>query len=349
MPRSLRAFSLRPLKGKRNPRLTRRRVVDAARVIFAILQSDGSLRAQRDAMAAARAEAGESAGKDAEVARRDVELARALFRARRFSWTEYVFYASVWCEGVHDGRHMDGVYAPVLAPLSRAIEVAEQAKPFDEAICASLNREYDRVIDEAFGDVCIELGAADIAELWRARRAEYDELRERGRRFVHHSDEYDRALRDLVAETSASAERSAAGGEFRAAVTLLGASLEGLLLQRCRRSARQARRVAAGLPRRMRNRAASPIEKWSFEILIEVCDRAGWLPTITSEAGALSPAGMAHSVREMRNWIHPGRESRDRPWKGVFGPDYQVAHALFTLVATALRPPRSIHRARMRL
>ena len=335
---------LKPLNRRREHALTRRRIREAVAAVDQVLASDQAMRTQRAAFDEARRIVAETAWKDPAAINAWLALVRSLFRSRRISWAHYVFSVGAAIEGVHESRWFDGAYDAELGALSRQLQELDEKPEFsqeDELEYSRLDAQYEQLLDAKLDETWREYDCADVAEIWRARRSEYDELRERGRRLVFHHDRPHHALRDVVEESYADARAAAAAGSYRAAVTLLGASLEGLLLLRCLRSRTRARRVAGTLPRRLRALAAKDLMSWSFETLIEVCDRAGWLPTLQSDLAVYAPSGFAHSIRGMRNWIHPAREAQERPWQGVFRPDYDLAHALYTLVAAAIQRPAS--------
>jgi len=340
MPQRTGRRQLRPLYRRRSHSLTERRVLEALAIVDEVGSGNDALSQFRDEYTAARAKAGGLFWRDVACARAFIDLARVLFRVRRISWAHYVFLAGSTVEGVHDDRWLAGKYESYLRPVTTKLDAVKEGDP----AAVRLNAQYNQRLDHKLALVWQELGADDVGTIWQNSRAEYDDLRERGRRYVHHRGSSDQALRDLVDEGYANALAAADGGHYRAAITLLGASLEGLLLLRCLRARVKASRVARDLPRRFRSRAGDDMMKWSFEMLIEVCRQAGWLPLLLTETLAYSSDECAHSLREMRNWIHPAREAAARPWQGVFKPDYDVAHAFYTLVATAIRRPRAKRR-----
>lgn len=166
MPRFLEAFALRPLYHPR-PRLTKRRVVAAAQLIDTILSTDATLRAQGADFKEAYEASGRDSWKDPQVARLYIELSRALFQSGRISWAEYVFYASTWIEGVHEGRHMEGEYDAEIDPLLRAMDEAEALDPVDEGRYEELSQAYESALDAKFGQTSVEFGANDIEQLQR--------------------------------------------------------------------------------------------------------------------------------------------------------------------------------------
>ena len=332
---------LRSLKSPRDHVLTQKRILRAQSVVESIVSGSQHVTAQRDAFARAREAAGESWWKDDAVARAHLALTQTLFRAQLVSFAYYVFAVAHTIERISEGRWLDKRYDSKLSRVSRALAKLEKAEPEANPEYARLTEEYENILDAKLWETFVEFGAEDVGVLWRDDRRIFGELRERGRRSVFHANEYSKALQDVVDQSYEDSVAVAAAGKYRSAVTLLGASLEGRLLLRCLRSKRRAVSVMESLPKKLRSRANSDVTKWTFEILVEVCTKAGWLPQVESDDGVYLPNGMAHSVRELRNWIHPAREASARPWQGVFKQDYEMVHALYLLVISALAKRRS--------
>jgi hypothetical protein len=290
--------------------------------------------------------------KDPTSARRSIQLTKALFLARRISRQEYLFYALSSVEGIHRARILDGAYERDIAPISAAISAIEKEHGLNRgqywpmgsgpAEYQALNRQYDGVLDDLFNVALAEFDLPELAEFRRKDPKECDRLRERGRRTVYHKDELKEVLQDVVQRYERDARRAAAANAYSAAITLLGAGLEGLLLLRCIKSKRKAQHFAASLPSRVRPRKIDDLANWRFETLIDTCLAAGWLPTLTTEVAQYSPAGMAHLLRRMRNFVHPAKQALERPWIEAEEADWKDAEAIYvaliTTVHTGLRP-----------
>jgi hypothetical protein len=93
-----------------------------------------------------------------------------------------------------------------------------------------------------------------------------------------HKDELALVLKDVIVRYEEDARRAASARSYSAAITLLGAGMEGVLLLRCLRSKKKALGVATALPKRRRPRFTDDPRTWSFQTLIDVCLAAGWLP-----------------------------------------------------------------------
>ena len=197
-----------------------------------------------------------------------MELAIALYASRRISTQEYVFFAVSPVEGVHEGRWFDGAYDDELGPISEAIENIKKEhglSPDEDWLRDQgpeewnrLNRQFEAILDSKFLEALSEFGLHDLAALKEQSPEELDRLRERGRRSVFHRDEYAPAIRDVVVRYEKDARRAAAAGSYAAAVTSLGAGIEGLLLLRCLRSSQKANRISKRLPKRLRPQFPDP-------------------------------------------------------------------------------------------
>ena len=138
-------------------------------------------------------------------------------------------------------------------------------------------------------------------------------------------------LKDLVIQYETDGRKAATARAYGAAITSLGAALEGLFVLRCLRSRKKALLVANSLARKLRPRSPE-ITAWSFETLIETCSKAGWLPAVTASVARYDPAALAHTLRRMRNFIHPARRARECPWSEVDEGDYKYADSIYVIL-----------------
>jgi hypothetical protein len=275
-----------------------------------------------------------------------VALAKALYVSRRISMSQYVIYAVSAVEGVHDGRLLYGAYDDELRPINQALREVEkrhglahdQYWPRGEGPeeYGSLNRQFEAVLDARFLQALREFDLCDLAELKEQSPEKFDALRERGRRSVFHRGELAPAIRDVVLRYEDDARQAASVGAYTAAVTSLGAGVEGLLLLRSLRSTRKAGRIARGLKGRIRPRSPDDPSSWTFETLIEVCLRAGWLRPIETPVAVYDTAALAHVLRRMRNHVHPGRSARERPWSETDEREYRDADAIYVILLSTL-------------
>jgi hypothetical protein len=266
-----------------------------------------------------------------------------LYVSRRISTQEYVFFAGSPVEGLSESRVLND---PELKSIIEAIEQVQKQHGLSDDEYWPLGggpEEYRRLSD-SFDDVCErrllgalqEFGLNDLAELKEHHPDEFDRLRERGRRSVFHRAEHVHAIRDVVLRYEQDARRAASAKAYSAAVTSLGAGVEGLLLLRCLRSKAKAARVAERLPKRLRPRFTDDPTTWAFESLIEVCLRAEWLLPVETSVAQYSSGGLAHLLRTMRNHVHPGKQARERPWCETDERDYQDADAIYVVLLCTL-------------
>lgn len=285
--------------------------------------------------------------KDPEIAKFRIEFAAAMYLARKLSLQEYAFMVAHVAEGVHDARIQEGAY-PELIELSesmRQIEYAHGLKPEEywptseaPSDYLAVNTQWNNADTERFNQTLQELEGQFITALFQKDQDEYERLRERGRRSFFHKNEFKHALIDTIKRYEREAAASAEAGAFTAAVTLLGAAAEGLLLLRCLRSHKKASEVAATLPAKKRPRKPGEPATWSFDNLIRVCLAAGWLPTIETATLAIRPDGLANLLRRLRNYIHPGNVCTVRPWVEAERRDFEDVEIIYaTLFATVFK------------
>ena len=303
----------------------------------------------RDVVAETKDDKKKPSWKDPDRIRRTLELTRALYASRLFCTQEYLFHV-VWpldllaTDRAQDDRELE--------QISHAIgEIRKKHGLKDEEDLRigegpeeyiHLNKQWDARYNKLNLDVLREFGFNDLADLAEQSPDEFSRLRERGRRSVAHKDEYEHALRDIILRHEQDAERTAAAGVYSAAVTSLGAGVEGLLLLRCLESKAKTVRTGRSLPKRNRPRFPEDPTTWSFETLIEVCLRAGWLPSLENSSAKFNSAALAHIVRTMRNQVHPGRQAKEKPWCETDKRDYEDAIAIYITLLSALKKDKKI-------
>ena len=234
---------------------------------------------------------------------------------------EYVFYAAHSVEGVHEGRWLDGFYDDELA---LNVKAADQFQPEETSSDGNLpnrrnapapggfsNKRYSMILDAKLISTYREFGLHDLVALRETDPERYDSMRERGRRSVFHGQEHIECVRDVVLQCEEEARLAASAKAYSAAVTSLGVGLEGLLLLRCLNSPRKARRVYMKLPRRFRRDVQDDPNTWTFEALIEVCGKAGWLRPIETAVARYDVQALAHMLRHIRNYVHPAKRARE--------------------------------------
>lgn len=342
----IRRALLKPLARRPQRASDRTAFLEALRRLDDRAISEDLLRQVRDVLSSACGEAHSSNWTEPARAARQVALAKALYASRRIAKHEYVVFAIFPVEAVHDQRWMDGEYQEQLGPISEALRQIEEEHglgpdeywPRGEVPAAynGLNKQYEAVLKTKFIETLKEFGLDDLAALMERSPEEFEYLRERGRRSVFHKNEYIPAIKDVVIQYEKEARKAATAGAYSAAVTSLGAGVEGLLLLRCLRSPKKAGRISKRLPSRLRPRAPDDPSTWTFETLIEVCLAAGWLPSIETSVARYNSAALAHILRRMRNSVHPGRRAREQPWSETGEQEYQDADDIYVILISTL-------------
>jgi hypothetical protein len=342
----VRRFALRPLTRRTQDAFDPTTYFEALRRLEERVAGEDVLRQALGVQPATKSGTRTRDWKNPKRAAQEVTLARALYASRRISLQEYVFFATFPVNGVHEGRWLDGHYEADLGPVRQAISEIERKQGLGPEMYwprgegpvehAQLNRRYEAILDEKFIETLREFGLDDLADLIMRSPAEFDRLRERGRRSVFHRDEYILAVQDTVLQYEQEARQAASVTAYSAAVTSLGAGLEGLLLLRCLRSPIKAGRLSKALRKRIRPRSSDDPTTWTFETLIEVCMSAGWLPAIETSIARYDTAGLAHVLRFARNYVHPGKRARQRPWIETDEREYQDTHAIYIILLSTL-------------
>lgn len=294
--------------------------------------------------------------KDPAYIKNQTALSEALYLSRRISRSEYVYFASSPVETINEERLIGGQFSDELREIEQKIEVIDKesgllpnqfwpkggAPEEFRGRYNALEEQYRAVIERHFTAALREFGLEDLANLRELRPEEFDRLRERGRRSLHHKGEDIPALKDIVVRHEEEASRAASAAAYAAGVLLLGAALEGLLLIRCLRSKRKAIRTASALPKKQRPQFPDDPTKWRLETLITTCLSAGWLPRISTGYAQYAPAALGDILRKMRNLVHPGRCLREKPWSETYERDYKDAEAIYVTLRSKLLGRRSL-------
>ncbi|MEX0693968.1 MAG: hypothetical protein WD075_05965 [Rhodospirillales bacterium] len=280
-----------------------------------------------------------------------ISLAKALYIARRIPTDLYLMFVVDPVQKFHEQRWTNGVYDRELAPIEKAMRKVEQDHGLKNneywklseapAEFIYLSDQYNSILDQKLLEALIEFGLEDIVKLKEQSPSEFKMSRERGRRSIFHSNEHLAALRDAVVRFQKDAIRAASAGAYSAAIISLGAGVEGLLLIRCMKSPHKAKRILKRIPKRLRPKHFDDPTRWQFETLIEVCFEAGWLSKVETEIAEFFPAGLAHLLRNMRNFVHPGRTVREAPWLAAGQREYEDAQVIYTVLLGVLGKVRT--------
>ena len=350
--RKIRRHSLKPITIRGIHGADRKAVVKALERLAVVAMFDDLVEQNKDILSIRRKEKAATFYKHSDLAVKSIAYTRALYEARRINTQRYVFLAIWEAEMMREERWMSGQYDEQLIPIGKAMKKIEKENGLKDdeywrigegpEEYELLNKQYNAVLNQKFIQLLKEVGLSDLASMKRNDPSELDRLYERGRRSAVHANEYSAALRDIVIRYEKDAQHAASVKAYTAAITLLGAGAEGLLLLRCMRSKQKARQLAKELPNKKRPQHPDDPTKWTFEQLIEVCLRADWLVPIETTIGKISTAGLAHVLKNMRNQVHPGRLARESPWLEIEERDYLDAEAIYrVLLSTMIKQKRA--------
>jgi len=271
---------------------------------------------------------------DPAVAREFIAYTRTLYSRGKITRHEYIFHA-VWpAERVYARRVEDGHYGDLLRIREtmgqllegHGLERGQQwLKGHGPADYERLSVVHDAEHAYCFQETLREFGLHDIAELVETDPADFERLRERGRRLALQGRDFAGNLRDTVIHYEREARRAASAGAYTAAVTSLSVALKGLLLLCCVHKPSMASRIAAGLPPPYRPRNPKRPTLWRFLTLLETALKAGWLRGVPN----CRPADVAVRIRMLHDYLHAGRQAENRPWSETVGDEYEEAQALY--------------------
>jgi hypothetical protein len=280
-----------------------------------------------------------------------VEMVQSLYFSRRISKQEYVFHVITPIEIIHDHRVMNDVYDTELRPINqkiKEIEIQHGLAPDEYWPLGKGPKEhtklikiYDDILESKFIETLREFGLNELADMREKDPVQFKRLLERGRRAIFHQNEQVAVIRDIVVRYEEDARRAASVKAYSSAITAIGAAVEGLLILRCLKSPKKALWTAKKLKRpKLRPQDDPDPASWSFDMLIQVCSKASWMPPFETETLKVDAAGLADFIRKLRNYVHPGKVYRERPWSEVDHRDFNDAEAIYTVLFRTLNKVR---------
>ncbi|MHB8086177.1 MAG: hypothetical protein ACYDHZ_10150 [Dehalococcoidia bacterium] len=280
-----------------------------------------------------------------------IKLVRTLYKAHQFTMQEYIFYAYFTIDRLNTQHVLNGDYDDELKPIERQIIKIEKyyglksneywPRGKGPIKYINLNRLYDAIIDRKLMEIFKEYKLSDLAKMKKQTPTKFDQFYERGRRYVIHNEEISPALRDIASRYEEDARRAAAVKAYSAAIISLGAGVEGLLLLRCLRSKQKACRLAKNIKG---VKYPDDPTRWVFDTLIKICLQAKWFPKIETSRAQYSTATLADHLKSMRNYVHPGRKAREKPWIETEKRDYQDAHDIYITLLTTIGKVRGLRK-----
>lgn len=272
-----------------------------------------------------------------------IEIITALRRASKLSQEKFLFMAVSQASHVHEKRMMDGDYADDLGAIEasiRAIEKEEGLKDDEFWPNGSgpdewnaLQQRWNDVTDTHLNEVLRELGWEELADFRESDRQAFDALFEQGRRSVHNKNDHRNAVAHLIGQYESEAKRAEAGQAPYAAMTMYGAACEARLLLRVLDCPEE---TDAAVTRLANRKISSDPMKWTLETLINVASEAGWLTGIHQSDANAPLLEWAHTLRAIRNLLHPGRHSLEHPHESVGDTQVQNARSIYIVISRAL-------------
>ncbi|RUR17190.1 hypothetical protein ELY21_11520 [Legionella sp. km535] len=290
----------------------------------------------------------------------DVQIAvlqaKALYLSYRFCREEYTYFILAPIESFHDSRWSDKFYDARIRPILDKMDEIEKKHGLKDGHSwpagkgpreyNKLSKEYDKIYEETFIETLREFDLNDLADLKAKKPREFDRLREHGRRIFHHKDATSEILRETVINYEKDAIKSSKAGAYLAGIIALAAALEGTLILICLKSTPLAEAAfkeiekqdikEADTKRNKKKGNAKDPTTWSFDTLIQVCTKAGWIQNIETENAVFNASEIAHLLRKMRNYVHPARQSKEKPWMVTSEKEYQMAQSIYTALVYSL-------------
>jgi len=251
---------------------------------------------------------------------------KILYITNRISREEYIASSLTFTEAFHDNRWDSDFYS------SRLNNIKKTSKKCDE------------IYEQTYIETLREFQLNDLADLKEKSKKKFENLQERSRRACYHKGLTPESLKDSIFQYEHEAIKASKSGAFLAGITALAAALEGILLLLCIKFEKKAveslekLKNSGDVPKRSKN----IITNWSFDILIKVCSKSGWIRNINTKNYIISSESTTTYLRKMRNYIHPARQCKDRSWIITSKKDYKLSESLYHVVVSDINKKTKI-------
>jgi hypothetical protein len=139
----------------------------------------------------------------------------------------------------------------------------------------------------------------------------------------------------LIAMYASEAKKCANAQAYYAACVMLGSASEALILLKCIQEPVQLAEAIARTPATRRFHKGGP-QFWNLAQLIEVANEAGWIANLETENILVHIVNLLASLHELRNLVHPGRHTVQRPHISIGEEQYKDAEAAYLALRYAL-------------
>src|SRR5699024_1945774 len=279
-----------------------------------------------------------------DYSRRMLQFVKAKRKSGGLSFPNYIFRAAFYVIEIHENRWLNHQYDEELNPISQKMKEIEKENglkedeywPLDEGPdeWRELNNEYNRVLYQKLSKVFKEIGFEDIADLIKKDKAKYDKLYEEGRKNTFNETSEIEKLSAIIDKYKREAQISIESKAYYASAILSGAAIEALLLREVLKKPEQVSEVIDSLPQK--NKPKSDPKKWRLYDLINIAERADWLPKIQIKDDIFLLDALAHVVRALRNFLHPGRVLREKATIGIEKSEAELANSVLVVLNYAI-------------
>ena len=273
-----------------------------------------------------------------------LQFVKARRKSGGLSFPNYSFRAAFYVIGIHEDRWLNHKYEEELTPISQKMKEIEKENGLEEDEYWSLdegpdewrelNNEYNSVLDQKLPKVLKEFGFEDIADLIKKDKAKYDKLYEEGRKNTFNKTSEIEELSAIVDKYKREAQISIESEAYYASAILSGAAIEALLLREVLKKPEQVSKVFDSLPQK--SKPKSDPRKWRLYDLINIAEMADWLPKIQIKDDIYLLDALAHVVRSLRNFLHPGRVLREKATIGIEKSEAQLTNSVLVVLNYAI-------------
>lgn len=269
---------------------------------------------------------------------------KAKNKTGELSRSTYIFRASFYIISVHEDRWLNQKYQADLDPISQKMKEIEREYGLSEDQYwtldegpdewQKLNQEYNEILDKKLLKVYREFDLSEIADLIENHNEEYERLYEEGKETTFNTKSEIEKLSLIVEKYKREAYTSIKSDAYFASTILSGAAIEALLLLEVLKRSEEVEVLIESMPGN--EKPKSDPKTWNLYELINIANKANWLPRIQIEDNVFLLDALSHVVRIYRNFLHPGRILREKLTTGIEKSEAELANSVLTVLEYAI-------------
>lgn len=243
-----------------------------------------------------------------------VRLVRVGHEVGVFTDEEYVAIMLLELEQIVYQTRIDrGYYSAELTPIRDKISHLRSSHSRNKHdLLVAAEDEFEQMLDRLVVQVFREYGETELADRYATNPEALAQAYTEGWKQLKAKMPPEQVLLTLVDTYLQESSACAQAGAYYAACAMLGAALEARFLAWCYHHESRVDQAVAQLPGKSRPKEKDK-HRWTLNQLVTVMHAAGALPTFEVDGVSVDAARLLDIIRELRNFLHPGKHVRGTP------------------------------------